>query len=595
MSIWRPLIAILAFAGLLGFYLWDVDHVERAILEDLQEQQVLYQDPREAVALEIVHHDRRLRLEREGPDAEWQIVEPIRAGAADGVISAYLENLRGARRQSRLKEANPAEYGLASPELTVTLKMKNAEGTRERSLLFGKQMTDFGNVYAKLGDEPEIFTVSEWLYRQSMKSVADVRDKSLGLDEVARAAEIGIETRRHDFKVAREDRTSTSWNVVYKEGIKMPGDRSLIDRVQTTVGGTAFVDIYDEPTTSTEAMGLNDPTLRLSVDDSEVLRLGSTAGVEDLLYARTADGTIGSVSAARFAHFFRHPIEWGTKRFVWLADKEIEQIYTASGDATMTLMKTNKGWIFVEAPGMRVRKDKLEELKTNLLSLQAVKLIEPTLEEDEWRQYGILEESYRVIVEDTNGKRQGIRFGRADARQGRVYALREQDRSLWQVDFRQQSTVYRFRANLREDRIIPELIERTAKLGIESEKINITLSQTKDGWDASTPDGSSYALDSRQVRPLLESMQELEVESELYTRDHLPPVATLRLFEEGAGDPYRILELIEIGAEQATFASDGKRIMVPFAQYDAFDKELARLMMVVQSARSKEIRLEGSE
>ena len=579
MKLYRPILAILAAIALFVFYQWDVERVETSRMADLQGQRVLFQDPLQAVVLEFQSEKGTVRLERDDPTSRWQITTPVEAPANESIVNAYLENLRGAKRQARFPAEDLPQYGLDSPARQVALTTEAGDGRKTQNLLFGSQPAEFGNVYALVEGEEEIFTVSEWLYNQSAKTVRDLRDRSILQENIARATSYTVETPRHQFRLEREGQTSTDWRLVRENAPPIPADRTIVDRLQSTLSQGSFLQVIDDPTTPVAQLGFERPALVFKTNEEEIVSLGSRVPETEQFYAQAA-GRLGIVSAGLFADFFRHPLEWGTKRFVWMEQEEIQQIETQSGDNQMTLMKQDDGWILVESPGVEVRKDRLQDFIDGLLSFSAVGLVKPYLSPDAYIDYGIVDQSYRVKVTNADGSNQGFRFGRGDSQRGVIYALREQDSSLWEVDFRAQKRVYKFRSDLEERRMIPNLAERTHRLELETEEGVISLERTASAWELKLPEKSPLVISSPQVQAMLRAFEGLEVRSELYTRDQKTGDLAFRLYEKDSSQPYRTLELIAKEEDTVQFQTQGKIVEVSRRQYEPLEQMIAQLVLL---------------
>lgn len=582
MNQFRPIAAMLAAIALFAFYLLDVNQVERGVLRELQSQQVLFNDPTRAVAIEFDNEKGFIRLERESVGASWRIVEPKTGNADNAIINAYLENLRGARRQARFGAKNLEQYGLATPNRAVRITFDTDEGVKTHEVLFGVQPARFGNVYTKIAGEDEVFTVSEWFYRQSGKSLEDVRDRAVVQINPSTVLEYRIETRRSLFTVDRKSETTAEWTLRLQGRQPIPADRSVIERLQMSLGQGTFLRLYDDPTTSTEELGFTDPALRLEMDGEEALVLGKPLPGREQFYARGSAGRIGAVSAGLFADFFRQPLEWGTKRMVWMPTSSIQEIRTSTGTSVMNLLRTDEGWKFESMPDVLVRQDEVEHLLAALADFRAVSLIDADIPEDKIAEYGLFDESYRLIAKGADGESQGFRFGRTDSREGVTYTLREQDNSLWLINVRSQSGVYKITRDLIESRLVPDLVERAKRFAVETPDGTVVGEKQASMWSITLPNTPPALVQRAQVLPLLAAFQDLETESTMYTRDHLPPIFTISFHDE---DDELLFEgsLVDRKQTGVFFRIDNRRVEVSARKFEVFDSELARLLLTAKA------------
>jgi len=589
MKMARPVAAMVVFVALLFLYLWDVDRSERAVLQDLQQGQVLYRNPTRAIRVEFENEHGRMVLVRDAPDTPWRIAEPRAIPASGAVVDAYLETLRGAKRQARFPSGDAAKYGLDKPARVVRLTTRDESGVETtEELAFGGQPQELGQVYARLSGEEEFFTVSDWFFRQSAKAIEDVRDKSLLPGGATAALRFDIVTRAGTFSVHRPDATSQDWILDRPESESLPADRRIVERLQGGLAAATFLQIFDNPTTSTADLGIDDSLLRLDVDGGEVLRLGSQVPNREQFYARVADGTLGIVPAVTLSDLFRKPAEWGTKRLVWLKRDEIQTLATTSGNTSMQLAIEDGAWGFADAPGLPIRPEAVESLLDGLLALNAMELVSTSVDRDDGVRHGIVEESFRLVANAGLPSEQGFRFGRTDSKRGATYTLREKDNSLWLIDFLGQQNVFKFRKDLMDTRMIPGLAAKTRRVEIESDKGLMVLERTANAWKSSIQGSRPVVIPPAHVDRFLVAFEEMEVESEMIGGAKEPPSLALRLYEANAEKPYATVALLSRTTDRAFVMFGGRKIEISAARFDPFDSELANMLLIAEAQKQKD-------
>jgi len=113
-------------------------------------------------------------LRRKG--TEWAIVQPP-AAADPAEVSGVTSNLASVQIQ-RLLDENPADlkqYGLDAPKVEVSFK----SGGQEHRLLLGDKTPSGTDMYAKVGDQKKVFTVSSFLESTFNRGTFDLRDKTV--------------------------------------------------------------------------------------------------------------------------------------------------------------------------------------------------------------------------------------------------------------------------------------------------------------------------------------------------------------------------------------------------------------------------------
>ncbi len=592
MKLHRPIIAMLSAVVLFLFYLWDVDHVERARLGSLQNQQVLFEDPHSVIGLVFTNEKGTFAVERTDKVLSgWMMTQPVEKPADGAIVDAYLENLRGAKRQAEFDLTDGGDYGFGKANRSVLIRIKQADGTiAERHITFGKQPVAFGPVYTKMDDDRKGFTVSEWFYRQSAKDSDSLRDKTIVRVDAGKSLKFRIETRNGGFELERAEPTTNEWFLLREGKKSIPADRSMVDRQLVTLLTARFVSIDDNPTTSSAELGLDHPTLKLLAGDTELVRLGEPIVGKEQLFARSSDGTVGVVTGSQFFNFMRPPVEWGTKRFVWTKKDNVQQVETMSGNAGLNLLWDGKQWIFADMPGVAVHKERAERFFSDLLAFSATQLVREDLPKEEWDKYGIVDEGYRVIVTEKGGLTQGFRFGITDSKEGITYVLREQDQSLWKIDVRTQGVIYKFRADLEDRRLFTDLVERTARLDIMVGKDTVSFIKNGDTWKAALPGQKPSVVPTGHVLGFLSAFEDLEEQSELLGGRRPEPQATFLFYEDGAPKPFTTVELMSKSTKaDAPLLGVGSRLIeVDMQQLRLMDSEMVKLLMAAGGQQERQ-------
>lgn len=589
MTLKRPLLAMIAAVLLFSFYVWDRHHSERSAFVALQGGQVFFQKPEDARELEFVNATGRVRVTKES-DGAWWMTEPVRARADRAIINAYLENLRGAKRQAEIPSPDLADFGLDKPLVTVRIATLDDAGKPvERELQFGRQPGANTNVFARLADEGVVFTVSEWFFRQSAKTAESLRDKTFNTLEATALKSLRVINRRDQFELVRVPGSGTDWALLRPGSEAIPGDRTIIERGLNNIAAGRFLTIEDTVTSTTLQLGLDDPLVTIASDGVELLRVGNRVPGREQFIARAGNVT-GTIQASLVADFFRSATEWGTKKFLTFAKDDITTITTTAGNTSMQLFRDGvRGWIFADASETALRKDAMVEFLDAVLAFSATGMAAPKLAAEEWPKFGLVDGAFRLVATTANGRSQAFRIGRTDTREGITYVLREFDGSLWKADFRQQVGVYRFRKDLLEKRIIPDLSDRVAKVEIEAGGHVMGVEKSGTTWRAVQPGLQPVPVPYTMVAGFINGMQALEIDAEIAGAVMAPPVTTFRFFATGEKDAFATMELLsrnkKTGVAMFRF---GKRIIeVSSAQFGAFDEEMYKFVLAIRQEGEK--------
>lgn len=108
----------------------------------------------------------------------WQLTAPKPLAADPDAVSSMASaftTLNGDRLIEE-KAADLAQYGLEKPSIEITITRKDG---KSREILIGDEVPTGSGFYAKLQDDPRVFTIASYTKSSLDKSAKDLRDKRL--------------------------------------------------------------------------------------------------------------------------------------------------------------------------------------------------------------------------------------------------------------------------------------------------------------------------------------------------------------------------------------------------------------------------------
>ena len=137
-----------------------------------------------------------------GPAPEWQVVEssvkvePFDKSVASGVAS----QLATWKANDFADDAKPEETGLDSPELTVTVSLRN--GKQQTALIGNKKGAD--DFYVKLADSSQVFLVKKFNLDRLNKRPIEFRDKTICNLKSDELTEVAVTHDKDSFTLAKQ-------------------------------------------------------------------------------------------------------------------------------------------------------------------------------------------------------------------------------------------------------------------------------------------------------------------------------------------------------------------------------------------------------
>jgi len=137
-----------------------------------------------------------------GPAPEWQLVEssvkvePFDKSVASGAVS----QLTSWKANDFADEAKPEETGLESPELTVTVTLRDG---KQQTVLVGKKKGE-EDFYVKLADKPQVFLVKKYNLERVNKRPIEYRDKTICNLKADELTEVAVVHDKDSFTLSKQ-------------------------------------------------------------------------------------------------------------------------------------------------------------------------------------------------------------------------------------------------------------------------------------------------------------------------------------------------------------------------------------------------------
>ncbi len=135
--------------------------------------------PEDQVAkIELAKKDAVRTVVERGADGKWKIAAPKPLPADQDAVSSMTSTISSLNSDRLIedKASDLAQYGLNAPSLAVTVIKKDGKTDK---LLIGDDTPTGSGAFAKLENDPRVFTVASWNKSSLDKTTKDLRDKRL--------------------------------------------------------------------------------------------------------------------------------------------------------------------------------------------------------------------------------------------------------------------------------------------------------------------------------------------------------------------------------------------------------------------------------
>ncbi len=150
---------------------------------------------------------------------QWHITSPTSLPADQSAVSSLLGTFSSLNSERLVEEkaGNLSPYGLDAPKLEVDLTEKDSKTQR---LLLGDPTPAGKGIYAKLGDDPRIFTIPSYDKTSIDKSANDLRDKRLLTVDPNKISQVELVAKKQEFAFGRN---KDEWQIIKPKPLRADG------------------------------------------------------------------------------------------------------------------------------------------------------------------------------------------------------------------------------------------------------------------------------------------------------------------------------------------------------------------------------------
>ena len=179
------------------------------------------------------------RLQRAGE--EWQILEPVKAEADNGVVGTVTSNI-GTLEVQRVVDESPADlkqYGLDPARIEIGFRLKGQKDLQR--LLVGDKTPAGGDLFAKRGDEHRVILVASFLDSIFNKTPFELRDKIVLAFDRDKAEGVDVVSGPVTMQFARN---GTDWRMV--RPVTVRADYAAAEGLLTRLSSTNMLTVVAE-------------------------------------------------------------------------------------------------------------------------------------------------------------------------------------------------------------------------------------------------------------------------------------------------------------------------------------------------------------
>ncbi|MBI4888013.1 MAG: DUF4340 domain-containing protein [Acidobacteria bacterium] len=310
------------------------------------------------------------RVQKVGDD--WQLLEPVKADADDGVVGTVTSNLSTLEVQRVVEEA-PADlkqFGLDPPRLDVGFRLKGQKDFQR--LHVGDKAPAGGDFFARRADEKKVILIPSFTDSIFTKTPFDLREKSILKFDRDKAD--GVEIVKTGGAPTLFARTGTEWRIVKPATAR--ADYAASEGLLTRLSSTHMLKIVTENGGDLRTYGLDRPSVTATVTagSSKATLLVGKMSDDGGYYAKdAARPVVFTVEQALSTDLGKEMAEFRRKDLFDARSFSATRLELRRGSETLAFEKSEAGGktTWKKAGGQDADTAKIEDVLTKLSNLKA--------------------------------------------------------------------------------------------------------------------------------------------------------------------------------------------------------------------------------
>jgi Domain of unknown function (DUF4340) len=432
---WKTYVALVAVGGLAA-YIFLVEQKREPGTGEKPKEKLFTLDKGKVKEITIARAGETIRLLKSG--ADWRMAEPMAVAADAPAAESLLSSLEGLEVQDEAA-SSPAkleDYGLATPRIQLTVVADGAKAPLR--LLLGEKLVDGSGVYAKLPDQPRVFTIASFVESALDKKPFDLRDRDflkVKRDAVKTLDVVGPEG---NYTLARDDKGE--WT--FKAPLVTKAGRWAVDGLLGSIENLRMDSVAAEDAKDLKPFGLDKPTRTVTlglVDGStRTIEIGAATADKKYQVRQSGSAMVAVVPAALVDDLAKGMSNLRAKRLLDVATYDVESFDATLDGAKKTYAKSTakdkdgvetSKWKRTAPEAKDLETSKVEDALFKVSGVEASELIDAPKSDAE---YGLDAPMFQIVIRMGSGKGQSqLAVGKkGDA----AYARRSGDAAILKLE-----------------------------------------------------------------------------------------------------------------------------------------------------------------
>ncbi len=513
MSFKKTVIFFIILALLGGYYYFQVGRSEKQQAEEEAAKKLFTLTEEDIQEITLKQPEQEILLKKQ--DDRWKMVKPVEALADTENVERMLTEFVAAERDNTITEntSQDEEFGLDPPELIVTAKGQDAEAQMQLSL--GQQTPVATGYYARVGETPQVITVSNAVKTALEKSVYDLRDKTvLDFDpqQVKKAIFSMKKSETGELQTIELEQSAGAWKITSPK--EDNADNTKMGSILSKVKSSKIKAFISENAAELAQYGLDQPTTTLSLlvgaDSSrKTLLLGQTNAEQDGVYAKHAGAANVFLVPANITEEFPQEIDdVRDKTLLSFNNADVQKIeFTSPAETIVVERGATQDWRITQPEELEADSSKVNRILSDAGLLEVEQFV--TAETEDLARYGLdpANLSFR-IWESEQDSPQELLLGSNDAENTGIYAKLAEQPSVVLIKDDALEKLHKTALDLQYTKILTFEQPQVEKIKIEYADVTFLLEKNEDAWEAKEPEKKTLVF--YKVNNLVYDLQGLE-------------------------------------------------------------------------------------
>ncbi|MCW5980291.1 MAG: DUF4340 domain-containing protein [Bryobacteraceae bacterium] len=181
--------------------------------------------------VEIAKQGEKPLVIEKAPENQWKLTSPEALPADQDAVRSVVSTVTSldSNRLIEEKAEDLAGYGLDSPSVEVNIGKKEGQGAK---LLIGDETPTGGSFFAKLANDPRVFTIASWNKTSLEKSPWDLRDKRMLTFDSDKLTRLRLTAKKQTIEIGKN--AQNEWQILEPRPMRADGGNveQLISRLR---------------------------------------------------------------------------------------------------------------------------------------------------------------------------------------------------------------------------------------------------------------------------------------------------------------------------------------------------------------------------